>query len=75
MKPLDLWGYQIKNSSKKGDVVLDSFGGSGTTIIACEQLGRLGYVMELDEHYCNVIIARWEKYTGQKAFLINSNNN
>lgn len=67
MKPLDLWGYQIKNSSKKGDVVLDSFGGSGTTIISCEQLGRKGYCMELDPHYCDVIIARWEKLTGKQA--------
>lgn len=71
MKPLDLWGYQIKNSSKKGDIVLDSFGGSGTTIIACEQLERRGYCMELDAHYCDVIIARWEKLTGKTAEKIN----
>lgn len=71
MKPLDLWGYQIKNSSKKGDVVLDSFGGSGTTIITCEQLERRGYCMELDAHYCDVIIARWEKLTGKQAEKIN----
>lgn len=72
MKPLDLWGYQIKNSSKKGDIVLDSFGGSGTTIIACEQLERRGYCMELDAHYCDVIIARWEKLTGKTAEKINN---
>lgn len=71
MKPLDLWGYQVKNSSKKGDVVLDSFGGSGTTIITCEQLERRGYCMELDAHYCDVIIARWEKLTGKQAEKIN----
>lgn len=71
MKPLDLWGYQVKNSSKKGDIVLDSFGGSGTTIITCEQLERRGYCMELDAHYCDVIIARWEKLTGKTAEKIN----
>lgn len=71
MKPLDLWGYQVKNSSKKGDVVLDSFGGSGTTIITCEQLERRGYCMELDAHYCDVIIARWEKLTGKTAEKVN----
>jgi DNA modification methylase len=47
--------------------VLDTFGGSGTTIVACEQLGRKARLMELDPHYCDVIIARWEKLTGQKA--------
>jgi len=55
------------NSSKEGDIILDSFGGSGTTIVACEQLGRKARLMELDPHYCDVIIARWEKLTGQKA--------
>lgn len=67
MKPIPLFAYQIENSTKKGDCVLDSFGGSGTTIISCEQLGRKGYCMELDPHYCDVIIARWEKLTGKKA--------
>lgn len=67
MKPVELFAYQISNSSKRGDVVLDLFGGSGTTIIAAEQLGRKGYVMELDPHYCDVIIARWEKATGKMA--------
>lgn len=73
MKPVGLFGYQIGNSSKKGDVVLDTFGGSGTTIIACEQLNRKARSMELDPHYCDVIIARWEKLTGKKATLINNN--
>lgn len=50
-----------------GDIVLDTFGGSGTTIIACEQLGRKARVMELDPKYCDVIIARWEQLTGEKA--------
>ena len=62
-----MFAYQIECSTKKGDIVLDSFGGSGTTIIACEQLVRKGYLMELDPHYCDVIIARWEKLTGKKA--------
>lgn len=51
--------------------VLDIFGGSGTTMIAAEKLGRKSYLMELDPHYCDVIVARWEKYTGKKAELIN----
>lgn len=67
MKPVPLFGYQIGNSSKPGDNVLDSFGGSGTTMIACEQMGRKAYLMELTPHYCDVIIARWEKLTGKKA--------
>lgn len=66
-KSIPLFVYLIQNSSKKGDIVLDSFGGSGTTIIACEQTGRIGYTMELDEHYASVIVDRWEKYTGKKA--------
>lgn len=73
MKPVGLFGYQIKNSSKPGDIVLDTFGGSGTTIIACEQLNRKARSMELDPHYCDVIIARWEKLTGKKATKINNN--
>lgn len=71
MKPVALFAYLIKNSTKTGDVVIDSFGGSGTTLIACEQLGRKARIMELDPHYCDVIIARWEKLTGKKAELIN----
>lgn len=67
MKPIGLFGYQIQNSSKEGDIVLDDFGGSGTTIVACEQLNRCARLMELSPHYCNVIIARWEKLTGGKA--------
>lgn len=67
MKPLDLIGYQIQNSSQKKDVVLDLFGGSGSTLIACEQLGRICYMCELDEKYCDVIIRRWEALTEQKA--------
>jgi site-specific DNA-methyltransferase (adenine-specific) len=71
MKPVGLFGYQIQNSSKEGDIILDSFGGSGTTIVACEQIGRKARLMEFEPHYCNVIIARWEKLTGQKAIKLN----
>ena len=60
-------GYYVGNFSNQGDIVLDTFGGKGTTMIACEQLGRKCRMMELDPHYCDVIIARWEKLTGQKA--------
>jgi site-specific DNA-methyltransferase (adenine-specific) len=67
MKPVPLFAYQMENSSKEGDIVLDTFGGSGTTIIAAESLKRKARLMELDPHYCNVIIARWEKLTGGKA--------
>ncbi len=70
MKPVPLFAYQIANSSKKGDVVLDTFGGSGTTIIACENLGRKGRSIELDPHYCDVIIARWEKLTNKQAIKL-----
>ena len=71
MKPIGLFDYQIKNSTKKGDNVLDLFGGSGTTIMACEQNGRNAYVMEYDPHYVDVIIQRWEDLTGEKAELLN----
>lgn len=71
MKPVKLFAYLIKNSSKKNEIVMDLFGGSGTTIIACEQLDRQARVMELDEHYATVIVDRWEKLTGQKAEKIN----
>ena len=67
MKPVALFDYQIRNSSKKGDAVLDLFAGSGTTLIACEQNGRDAYVMELDPRYVDVIINRWEQITGDKA--------
>ena len=69
MKPVGLFDYQIKNNTKGGDIVLDLFGGSGTTIIACEQNKRIGYSMELDPKYCDVIIQRWENLTGEKAEL------
>ena len=71
MKPVALIAYQIANSSRRGGSVLDLFGGSGTTLIAAEQLGRKCFMMEYDPHYCDVIIDRWEKFTGEKAVLIN----
>jgi DNA modification methylase len=70
-KPLALCARGIKSSSREGEIVLDVFGGSGSTMIACEQLGRKCRMMELDPHYCTVIIARWEKLTGQKAIKLN----
>lgn len=70
MKPVPLFAYQIQNSTKPGDLVFDSFGGSGTTLIACEQLERTCYMMELDPRYVDVIIRRWETLTGNKAELL-----
>ena len=67
MKPLKLIARQIRNSSKPGEKVLYLFGGSGTTLIACEQMDRTCFMMEFDPHYADVIVARWEKMTGRKA--------
>ena len=70
MKPVELVSKAIRNSSKRDDVVLDLFGGSGSTLIASEGLNRTCYTMELDGKYCDVIIARWEKLTGMKAVKV-----
>lgn len=67
MKPVRLVGRLIANSSKPGESVLDSFGGSGSTLIAAEQLQRKCYVMELDPKYVDVIVERWETFTGKRA--------
>lgn len=67
MKPVGLVENCLLDCTKENDIVLDAFGGSGTTIIACESLGRICYMMELDPHYCDVIIDRWEQFTGKKA--------
>ena len=67
MKPLKLMAKQINNSTKRGEAVLDIFGGSGSTMMAAEQLGRRAYTCELDQHYADVIIQRWEDFTGRKA--------
>lgn len=71
MKPVKLFDYQISNNTRPGDCVLDLFGGSGTTAIACEQNNRSAYLMEIDPKYCDVIIDRWEKFTGERANCIN----
>lgn len=73
-KPLELINRAIRNSSQPGDIVLDLFGGSGSTLIACQQLDRQCRMMELDPHYCEVIMQRWEKYTGKQAELIEDAN-
>lgn len=67
MKPVKLIGRIMKNSTRANDIIVDNFGGSGTTIIAAEQLARTCYMMELDPIYCDVIIKRWEDYTGEQA--------
>ena len=74
MKPVSLVGKLMNNNSREGDNVIDLFGGSGTTLIAAEQLNRKCFMMELDPHYCDVIIARWEKLTGNKAERISNGN-
>ena len=69
MKPIDLLCRLIKNSSKENNLIVDLFGGSGSSLIAAEQTNRICYTMELDPRYCDVIIKRWETLTGQKAEL------
>lgn len=69
MKPVELFEYQMLNNTKGSDLVLDSFAGSGTTAIACEKHGRNARLMELDPKYCDVVIKRWQDFTGQKAAL------
>ena len=71
MKPIEVVARAINNSSKKDEKILDLFGGSGSTLIACEQLNRKCYMMELDKHYIDVIIQRWENFTGEKAVKLN----
>jgi DNA modification methylase len=67
MKPVALIEHALGNSSKQGDIVLDVFGGSGSTLIACEKTGRENRSMELDPKYCDVIIRRWQEFTGKQA--------
>jgi site-specific DNA-methyltransferase (adenine-specific) len=69
MKPVELMEYQILNNTKGSDIVLDLFGGSGSTMIAAEKIGRKSCLMELDPKYCDVIVKRWEDFTGKKAVL------
>ena len=70
MKPVELVERAINNSSKPGDVVLDGFGGSGSTLIAAEKTGRKARLIELDPKFCDVIVKRWEEYNGNKAQLL-----
>jgi DNA modification methylase len=67
MKPVELILRALRNSSKAGDIVVDLFGGSGSTLIACEKIGRSAYLMEIDPAYCDVTVKRWENFTGKKA--------
>jgi DNA modification methylase len=69
MKPVALVERAIRNSSKSRDIVLDPFGGSGSTLIACEKAGRHARLVELDPRYCDVIIQRWQAWTGERAKL------
>ena len=69
MKPVELFEYQMLNNTKGSDLVLDSFAGSGTTAIACEKHGRMARLMELDPKYCDVIIKRWQDFTGETTTL------
>ena len=69
MKPIELIGECLLDASEDDDVVMDLFGGSGSTLIACEQLNRKCYMMELDPHYVDVILTRWENHTGEKAVI------
>lgn len=71
MKPVELIVNALMNSTKNGNIVLDLFGGSGSTLMACEQTERINYSMEFDPHYVDVIIQRWENFTGKKAVLLN----
>ena len=75
MKPIRLMARQIRNSSREGETVLDLFGGSGSTLIACEEMGRTCYTMEYDPHYTDVIVDRWEQFTGEKAVKIGGGGN
>ena len=69
MKPVALFEYQLLNNTKVGDTCLDLFGGSGTTLIACEKNNRIARLMELDPKYCDVIVRRWQAFTGKQAVL------
>ena len=71
MKPIKLISNEIYISSNEGSIIVDCFGGSGSTLIAAEQTKRICYMMELDPKYCDVIVKRWEQFTGEKAVLLN----
>ena len=67
MKPVELVERALRNSSKTRDTILDPFGGSGTTLIACEKTGRHARLIEIEPRYCDVIVRRWEQFTGLTA--------
>jgi DNA modification methylase len=67
MKPVELFERCLRNSSEPGDIILDCFAGSGTTAIACEKAGRVARLMELDPKYADVIVRRWQEFSGKKA--------
>ena len=67
MKPVELVERTIENSSRPGNIILDAFGGSGTTLIAAEKTGRIARLIELDPKYCDVIVRRWQEWTGKEA--------
>ena len=69
MKPVELVERAIGNSSRRGDIVLDAFGGSGSTLIACERMERSARLMELDPKYVDVMVRRWQEFTGREAIL------
>lgn len=73
--PVELPFKAISLMTREGEIVIDMFGGSGSTLIACEQTNRKCYMMELDPHYCSVIIERWQQYTGQEAVKLNGKTN
>ena len=70
IKPLEICERAFISTSQEGAAIFDPFAGSGTTLIACEKLGRIGYAMEIEPRYCDVTIKRWEDYTGRKAELL-----
>ena len=74
MKPIKLLAKLLRNSTRQGDNVLDAFGGSGSTLMACEQTGRTCFMMEFEPKYVDVIIKRWESFTGEKAVLLNDSS-
>ena len=67
MKPVELVERAIENSSRPGNTILDAFGGSGTTLIAAEKTGRIARLIEMDPKYCDVIVRRWQEWTGKEA--------
>ena len=72
-KPVGLLAEILEDYSKEKDIILDCFGGSGSTLIACEQLNRVCYMIEYEPYYCDVIVKRWETLTGNKAELVEEN--